>query len=204
MAARYHRITVEGPFRTATDPVRDAQQARATLESASGTQRLIVTVPGPHSPRKATLREIDWQDVMGLLTLLELAKWNPADLTVADGVEQLLHLLEEVNPREWEGTDVEAFVQTRLFEYMISRTVAGWQATALPELQAFHQILRTDPENVVPIFTVRCHNCNLPIYVLHDGSRGSQPFPHDAFVITCLNQSCRRRARYGRAEVFST
>lgn len=202
MVTRYQRIIVDVPFRPVSG--HDQHQVSATLEAASGTRRLLLTIPGQRRPAKGTSSEDAWQDAMGFLTLLELERWNFDDLPAEDGAEQILHLLEEVKPKEWEGVGGEAFVQQRLFDYMVSRTATGWQTAALPEMEAIREVIQADPNNVVPIFTVRCHSgdCNLPIYVLYDDSRGSQPFPHDAFVITC--PSCHRRDRYGRGEVYRT
>jgi hypothetical protein len=128
--ARFRRIVVEGPFQPV--PGRDQHQVSATLEAAIGTRRLLLTIPGQRRPANGTSTEGAWQDAMGLLTLLELAKrWHLEDVP-AEGAANEIHLLDDLDPKEWAGVGVEAFVQNRLSEYVISRTTTGWQAVALP------------------------------------------------------------------------
>ncbi len=114
MVARYQRITVEGPFETVLGY--DAKQVKATLEAAAGTRRLVLTIPGPRLPARGTSSEEAWQDAMGFLTLLELAtRWHIEDLPAEDSTEEI-HLLDDLDPKEWAGVGVEAFVQNRLSE----------------------------------------------------------------------------------------
>jgi hypothetical protein len=98
MVAKYQRITVEGPYKTV--PGHDAKRAWATLEATAGTRRLALTITGPGHPRRGDSSEASWQDAMGFLTLLELARWNVADLPPGPEAEMTLDLLQDVSPKE--------------------------------------------------------------------------------------------------------
>ncbi len=129
MVARYAKIVVEGPFRRAKDPVRDAQQSQVTLETIDRTRRFTVIASGPFNP--VGMSEEAWQDLMGWLTVLEVSKWHPDDLPDGDGVEFPIRLLQEDAPDKWQGGGVEAYVRTRLPEYeLASEKKYRWEARA--------------------------------------------------------------------------
>ncbi len=128
MTARYKKNIVQGPFRTAENPLRDAKQARATLEVAGQTYQLLVTIHGSACPSAANVNEEGWQRAMGFLTLVELDQWLPDDLPKGAWPEFWIRLLEGSNPREWSGVGVEAYARSKLPEYDLSEAGFVWVA----------------------------------------------------------------------------